>query len=80
MRRQRFYKFLRLFSADRWLAVHAVMTLVIGRLALASVRFTHKTMPLQTARKIVSFAERILPAPTSIAPAEHIAWAVHAVW
>lgn len=36
-------------------------------------------MPLHAARKVVALSERILPAPTSRAPVEHIARVVRAV-
>jgi Transglutaminase-like superfamily len=76
--RQCLVKFVRLSSADRWLAMRALMALVIARMALAILRFAHKAMPLDAARRLVALSERLLPAPMPNAPVEHIAWAVKA--
>lgn len=72
-------KFLRLSNADRWLVIRAFLALAITRMALAIVRFAHKSNPLDAVRRMVALNERLLPVPKPHAPADHIAWAVKAV-
>ncbi len=72
-------KFLRLSNADRWLVIRAFLALAITRMALAIVRFAHKSNPLDAVRSVIALSERLLPVPKAHAPAEHIAWAVKAV-